>query len=74
MFGLTETKYEEKKVTSSFLFSVLFLPLKLEPNVPLRGREEGACPTDTGGERPQRGNKGMYTVGVRACVCMSACV
>ena len=66
---------KKKKITSDifvFIF-VCFLPLKLEPNVPLRGWEEGACPTDTDGIACREENKGMYTVGVRVCVCVCVC-
>lgn len=45
-----------QKVTSDICFFVLFLPLKLEPNVPLRGWEEGACPTDTDGRKKKKKN------------------
>lgn len=52
---------------------VCFCHWKLEPNVPLRGWEEGACPTDTDGIACREENKGMYTVGVRVCVHECVC-
>lgn len=60
------------------LYFVCFLPLKLEPNVPLRGWEEGACPTDadeTPADRKQ-GDVHCWCVCVFACVheCVCQCV
>lgn len=57
------------------LYFSLFLPLKLEPNVPLRGWEEGARPTGADSIASRAEARGMYAAAVRVCfACMSACV
>lgn len=66
LFGLKETKGN----TQHFSF-ILFLPLKLEPNVPLRGWEEGVCLTDTNGIACREETRGCTLL---ACVCLRAWV